>query len=248
MNNWIINDKLKEIYDSKRKANSRYSVRAFARHLNMSNSALSQIMSRKRLVGPALAKKLEQKLDIRFSVSPQKTKKTDIHFKELDIKNIKPNLPWYFITVLELLKIENFRLNEKDLARQFKAPVSEVKQLLKDLHDLGYIEPHKQGYRTLIHMALGNIKNPASMEKTKSYQKKYLSLASESVDISINKRVHNTLFFRFSDEQLPKIQECAQKFFRDIARLTVKNKENPNSVYCTQVSSFPIIHLKDLQK
>lgn len=105
---------LNQIFEERKSRNSSYSVRAFARDLDIGKSTLSEVLTGKRKLSKNNLTKICEKLEVsehqkkllasdnlQQRVSPQELE--HLHFKEDQLKLIAN---WYFLAILNLTKVK----------------------------------------------------------------------------------------------------------------------------------------------
>jgi len=144
--------------------NSQYSLRAFARSLDLGASALSQIMDGKRQISDKIIQRLTSKLDL----SPQDHKKfiqsVAEYKKHSGLKRLSPSIKealknkpkqatakdltadifkaiseWYHSAILELTFTEGFKSDHRWIASQLGIGITEAKLAVERLLELGLL-------------------------------------------------------------------------------------------------------------
>lgn len=246
MSIWQINEKIVKIFEEKRKSNPRFSVRAYAKQLDISNSSLSQIMRNKRVVGDKLAKKLEARLNTPLRIEGRLKRRESIKFENLDLEKAPKKFPWYVLALLEYFKVAKKFNSPSTLARQFAVSEDEILQTIRNLEVSQYLVKTEGGYQTNVGMTLSYMLPPVTNETAKEYQRKTIERSLKSVDVDpFEQRLHNSLFFRIDEKRMSEVRKCVERFHKDLAKLTTQEDSNSNKVYCTQVSCFPLLTIKD---
>lgn len=123
--------------DKRKSFNSKYSLRAFARDLEISVSILSRLRSRSIPFSSKLKKRIKTKLfknDDEFNLFSANCLCDPSFFglkKKFETRDFYYFRYWYFWTIWELSKINNIQLAPAQLAQQFSIPESDVKAILE---------------------------------------------------------------------------------------------------------------------
>ena len=135
----------KELIDRKNR-NHFYSLRAFARDLDISPSNLSEFLSAKRDFSQKNSIKVAKHLDLsssdfeRFILSCQ--------FSSQDSKGRSYSLPkifqmmshWYYFALLNLAKVKNIKADPKELAERLAIKEKQIEEALENLKSMNLIE------------------------------------------------------------------------------------------------------------
>lgn len=152
---------LRSLYLSKREANERYSTRAFARDLGMSQSLLSQIMNGRRTLtykqvvkvaqlfqwDEGTVKKALGKIEsVTTTVAPRaQTATKTAEWSSFDLERFKLVSNWYHIAILDLIGLDGFKANSNEIASILGVSVPEVKDATDRLLALGLIQHDRHG-------------------------------------------------------------------------------------------------------
>lgn len=159
---WIINE-----LKSRQQKNSKYTLRAFARDLNLSPAYLSQIIQGKKMISLHRVQDISQKLNLsdneyqkfletvakengiksnaRSILAPllnQNISMTDIFedSQKIEMDQIECLKTWYHIAILELTTCENFKSDIKWISKKLKIPQVEVCDAIERLLRLGLLK------------------------------------------------------------------------------------------------------------
>lgn len=238
---WILKEELLKRCEK----NKGYSLRAYARDLDISASALSAILNRKRRLTDSMKVKLGLRIgltpvDIQPLLEENEAKQSTQHFKAIDQQSFEIISDWYHYALIELLSIKKYALNSKTMARALGITVSEVNFALERLERVGMIE--KKGNTWL--NSSGNNTNIITGEHTsaaaRKAQKQHLQKSIEAVDsISKKSRDHTGVTIATTKQKLNEAIQKIAEFRREMDRfLSATNK--PDEVYHLQISFFPL--------
>lgn len=211
--------------------NPKYSLRAFAKHLDLEPSYLSKLLQGKRMFNSKNIGRLEKKLGLSLSqTEPQ-------NFQNISSSAIYDN--WHALAILEFLLIKNAGTNEKSISRSLGISLFEAREALNLLEKLGHIKGNRLGNWKLNNTNTSSIGIPAS-EQLKNLQRRYLSLADIALDeVAPELRDQSGITMAIDIAMIPKAKECIKKFRRELCAL-MQEHQKFNSVYQLSISFFPL--------
>lgn len=253
---------LKEELARRIKANSRYSLRSFAKYLDINPSTLSRVLSGEKRLGLELSKKIAARLDLSpkeareflFSIAEAyqdksvKRKKSDVKelLKSKTMKTLERDLTpevfkiisdWYHYAILQLAETENCKNDPAWLARKLNINEMEAKFAIDRLLELEMVEVRDgKLVRTVEKLNAGDpsLTTVAHRKRIKQIAEK--SLASLEND-PISKRNHTTMTMAIDPEQLPIAKEMIDRFMDELSSVLQTKKKN---VYELQINLFPL--------
>ncbi len=242
---------LKNEFLQRKKQNSSYSLRAFARDLGIQPSPLSAILNGKRAITSETKMKLGMALNLSLSeINKIKTKKEvnennekteKILFCSIDNETFKVLSEWYHYAILELFEIEGFEQNNKWIAKKLGITTFEVKDALERLENFGFLTKTKGKLKVCPeHSFSSSLVSEITDEAKKRHQKILLEKSSKAISsVSIDKRDHSGVLFAINEEDLPKAKEMTKKYRQQMTALFNKNVKK-TSVYQLQIGLFPV--------
>lgn len=243
-------------------ANSRYSLRAFARYLGLDPSVLSRVLNGQKRLSPASSEKIIKKLDI----SPEEAnnilhsmasayqedgvKRTQPKVKELlkgtSRKNPERDLTpeifriisdWYHYAILQLREESDFKNDNAWIARQLNISEIEAKLAIERMLKLELITDENGVLkRSSENLTAGDsgITSSAHRKRIKQITEKSIH-SLENDDIKI--RNHTTMTMAIDPELMPLAKEMIQDF---MDQLSEKLQSKKKQVYELQINLFPI--------
>lgn len=143
-----IQKKLNEAFIQSKIKNPAFSLRAFARKLDMSPSAVSEIIQGKRRI----SRKLAERIICRLSLDPKEARSllklfsqpgtqetSPAEYLELSTDRFRTISEWYHFGILSLAETRGFQSDSKWIASRLKLRVQEVEKALERLERLGMI-------------------------------------------------------------------------------------------------------------
>ncbi len=224
--------------------NPAYSLRAFARQLKINHATLSTILAGRRKITQATVDRLGKALGL----SPAAIGKfgaVDQQYVKLE-EDVFANLStWYFDAILELVRVKDFKLEPKSIAKALKISTVNAKLGLETLMRLKMLE-NLSGKIRLSHVSTTNILDPEfTTAAQKTLQKAILQKSIEAIDqVERPKRDHTSMTMALNTKDLPRVKELIAKFRRDLDRYVQREGIEPDEVYQIQVSLFPLSKIK----
>jgi uncharacterized protein (TIGR02147 family) len=157
---------LLEELSNRTRNNPRYSLRAFARLLEMSPGALSEILKGKRPLSVKLAHQMADRLGwseaelsqlLRLCVQEQSSRQgltspdslTSYATRELSEDVFRIIADWYCLAILSLAEIPEFRADARWIAKRLKISVHQSAEALTRLERVGLLIREKKNPSTL---------------------------------------------------------------------------------------------------
>ncbi len=244
---------LSEQLDARRKKNSAYSLRAFARSLNIPAASLSQIMLGKRPLTLKTALRIAEGFD--FSPVERQAflssvvwhgtpipEKTDLkNYTVLESETFAVISDWYHYAILSLGEIKPNRCDPKWISKQLGITQVQSRNALERLFKLGFIKKVGRGYT----QATPNldIQCSSKLQALRKYHRQNLQLAEKALDNEpIPARDFNSMTMAIDPDKLPQAKEAIRKFRDEISNLLEKG--NRCRVYTLAIQLFPISKMK----
>lgn len=226
------------------RSNKTYSMRAFARDIDIDQSLLSKLLRNKRQFSIAIILKVSQRLSLTEDQVAGYLNECgeDAHQLEDDMFQVISD--WYHFAILELMKLPQFESNTNWIAETLGIEVLEIEKALERLQRLDFIELENS------ELKLVKSNNQwASFESTNQARKKLqqeLSVRSaEAVDdIEFHKREHASLTTACDPKLLPQVKKKIDKFWRELDEYILSEGE-VSEVYQLTIGFFPLTNLGD---
>lgn len=232
---------LKSEYESSKRNNFRYSLRAFSKKINTSPSAVSEILNGKRRV---TRKSMEQILSIlgRNESISHKNKSKNINsnrkYKTLANKYWFLIHDWHYFAIQSLADTDDFKNCPNWIANRLNISTSRAQEALEVLFDLGLIlHIGEEKYKSSNEYFFAESKTPSDIIKESHIQ---------SLDLSKNSLFKTPLEFRdFSSitisldpKDLPIAKEKIKRFRRSLNNFLERG--NKKEVYKLNIQLFPL--------
>lgn len=237
--------------ESRQLNNSGYSLRAFARDLDISPSMLSSIISGKRKISKNLALELSKKLKLegeekeKFLIQYKLneafvTKKSYRILSENEYKKISS---WHCYAILNLIKCDDFVSNSSLIASRLGLSLEEVDKALYDLEDVGVIQISSEGEITRSVGQVTSTQNIPSISLRDSH-KSSLDLAREKIDVvPVDKRSYQMVTMAIDPTKIPIAHDMIDKFLEGLSEIMEGGSKT--EVYRFNCQLFPLTKLND---
>ncbi len=216
--NWLAN-----LLEEKSKKNPLFSLRAFARLVDVSPAVLSRVLSGKRKLTFNLAVRIADALvlgpeDRELLYSFYLTAKSDVMSdefkkdKELSIDCFNAMKEWYHYGITQLLYIKNFREDHKWMASMLSISELEVKLAIDRLIRLEIFDRDESGrlYRTATHFSTSTDIASAGI---RHFQKQILEKAIYSLEHDdIHERDITSITIAINEEKMKEAKAEIKKF------------------------------------
>ena len=236
-------------YCRRKDRNPRYSLRAFAKDLKISKTALSDVLSKKRSLSRRNADRIADRLGLnpaeRHKLYPISKKG---HLANRPVKNLEEDQfrlisDWYYFAILNWTKIKPLPADPSKIAKQLGITELEAKEAIHSLERLGFIEIKDQKvYRSVALIRTSQDVPSAALRK---HHRQNLQLAEASLDRDpVELRDFNSLTMSVDTKNLPKAKALIRKFKETVCKTLQKGK--CDSVYTVSIQLFPTTLRRDL--
>lgn len=229
----------------RRQRNSAYSLRSFAKALDVSPSFMSKVLNGQRRITDDIFRKLSANLNLEpslvdsFRADPVEHVAPDL--RPLQFEYFKIISDWYHYALIELTHLNGFKDNPDWVAAKLGITVNQAKaareRLLKlELLEItgGRLKPTSGGNTTT--------KNEFTALAFKKMQDDLLRKAIQSLwDEPLEKRDHTSISMAIDTADLPEVKKRLAKMRRELcAFLERPKKHKPTQVYNLSLAFFPL--------
>ena len=238
------------------KKNPSYSLRAFAKSLDVDPSTLSKILKGKRPLGS----KLIVQLGARCGLKPGDLKpyfqdevaagSTPSHsFEQIALDRFAIIADWYHFAILELMTVKGFEPSAKWIARSLGISVVEANMAIERLQRAGFIEIGKDGkWRDISSGATTTIGPDMASAAHRHFQEQILAKAIEAIStVPLEERESSGAVMAIDRSKLPEARALITKFRRQLAKLLATDKDG-DDVYNLSVALFPLTSINPKEK
>lgn len=229
------------------KKNPAYSLRSFAKAIDVSPSFLSKILNGQRRITNQVFEKIATNLNLApallssFKEDGEVGFKTDLNFNSLHLEYFKIISDWYHYAIIELTNIDGFENSPNWIAARLGITTNQAKAAVDRLLNLellelegGKLRPTSSGNTTL--------KNEFTDIAFKKMQDDLLNKAINSLwNEGIEKRDHTSICMAICPSDIPEVKKRLTKMRREICQyLERPQKEKPTQVYNLSLSFFSL--------
>lgn len=251
---------LKTEFEQRRSRNPAYSLRAFARDLQLAPTRISDILLKKQgLSGPA-ATKVAKALSLTLSqteyflalveteharsrIAKESAAIRLRHLqtdptKLMDLDTFQIIADWKHFAIIELSRVKGFRSESQWIARRLGATVIEINDCIERLLQVGMLVRTNQKLVATEQFFASPTEIPS--ESLKRYQEQLLQKALLAIrEQPVDKRDFSAVNVALSPEQLPEVKEKIKKFRRSLVSF-IEEKPERDRVYCMSIQLFAL--------
>lgn len=237
--------------------NPSYSLRSFAKALQIQSSALTEMLNGKRTITKKSIEKLGfimglslEEMNFYLSQgkkSPQEVENSEsqAHYRQLNLDQYSLISDWYHYAIIELIKVESFRPDNTWIAKALGLTKSQVNIAVERLLRLGLIEQTESG--DLKDTSSGfstNIASNLTSTGSKQLQKQILEQSIEALmNVPLEERNHTSMTMAIDPKHLPEAIKRLTKFRRELCEY-LESQGNPTEIYQLSLSLFPITQIQ----
>lgn len=235
-----------ERFETLRAKNRSYSLRSFAKRLQMSPASLSEILSGKRDVSLPMAKKICDRLSLppdearqifdsflRLADTPEKNPATSA----LDVDQFRLVADWYHFAILSLYHVEGSKPDPKWIAKRLGIAQLDAVQALERLERLKLIQIEGQTWR-LSQSSLA-VKSSIPSSAIRKFHRQILEKAVDAVENqSLETREMGAITLAIDPDRIEEARMKLRKFRQEMSRLLETGKRTQTYVFATQLFSL----------
>jgi uncharacterized protein (TIGR02147 family) len=254
-------DILNEQLEVRSARNSNYSLRAFARDLELSPSRLSQILNKKKGLSEKAAEALAMKLGLNtrekeyfvLSAKSQHSRSLKdkaeatkdlkeilapkLQSKEIDNREFELAHSWYHMAILELMELKDYEHSVEWFAKKLKIKKVIVKNALERLEKIGWITLQNGSYRASFES--NESPNDLPSNAIKSFHDDMLKKAEAALfNDDIHEREFQNMTLAFSQAQMKEAKDAIRSFQKEFAKKFYPETQDRDSVYQLSVQLF----------
>ena len=232
--------------------NPRYSLRAFAKSLKVSPSALSAILNGKRPLTENAKKRLGLGLGLSLkeitefdailkSNSKRRAVSPSPDFQQIAMDTFAIISEWQYYAILELLKIQGFQSKPAWIAARLGVTPSEANIAIERLIRVELLEKDKKG--NLKDRTSGfttDLQDGLTSEAHRRFQQQALKKAIEAVsNVPLGLRDNTSITMAINTKDLPVARAQIKSFRRELCQ-TLESTKTYDEVYQLTVSLVPL--------
>lgn len=229
--------------------NSAYSLRAFAKYLEIDQSFLSKILKGQRSVTKDLAEAVGPKLGLKTSqVKALFSSGTASMpgFLSLSDDEFELLSEWHHFAIVELSKTNGFEADAQKIANRIGIHVEEVRDAVERLQRLNFIQVKDGAFKVLSpNTTWTNTKKTSDARK--KFQRSLLEKSLEAIDhIPFEQRENGSVTVAINTKRLPEFKEKLKNMRKELADFfQADDEKNLDEVYQLTVSFFPLTKIEN---
>lgn len=238
--------------------NTSYSLRSFAKALNVDAGTLSRVLNGKQALSYKMAKKIVGSLDLspdqqkEFFNSlfhyQQSRKLEKVHKQNIDEKEYKGQdlnidyyrviADWYHLALMEMTYLKSFKPDSRYLSQQLGITQAEAKLALERLINLGLLSK-KNGKIIKTNEKLSTIDRHLTTPALIKNQKQFLEKAIQSLENdSIEMRSNTNMTMAIDSTKIETAKKMIREFQMTLCNFLESGKQN--QVYNLSVALYPL--------
>ena len=242
--------KMKEVLSMKQRNNPYYSLRAFARDIDIHPATLSQIINGKRNLPKRDCDKVLSKLNLTpkeknlFIESLKKKnniaipKEDDDHRFLLDESYFKIISEWEHFAVLELFNIPSFQKSVEDISQRLDITLNRGEVVISNLLRASLISVDKNGNFYKIHSDVKTTDNIKSQALRDSHKETMLMGIQKIDEIQIELRDFSSLTLALDPKNINEAKQIIKEFRKKMTSLSTQ--DTPEEVYQLAIQFYPL--------
>lgn len=237
---------LRKHFAERQSKNPNYSLRAFAKHLQLSPAALSEVLSGKRSVTIKFAQKISQKLFLGPSEQKELLASFELNkgsarkpkgFIALEAEQFRVISDWHYFAILSLSETRDFNDSPDDIAARLNISSAKARAALETLERLSLLKK-ENGKLVPTGMQFETSDDVLSIGIQKNHSQG-LELAGQSLSShKVNERDFTSLTLAVDPSKLPKAKKMIRSFRQKLAEALECGEQT--EVYRLQVQFFPL--------
>jgi transcriptional regulator with XRE-family HTH domain len=239
---YVLRQHLNRSFIAKCESNPNYSLRAYARDLEIDPTLLSRLMKGERSFSKKMTQRLlaELNLPLNESIKVLETpSKISIKGHLLTENAFSPISKWYFFVILDLFLLPDFKSDAKWISQRIGLSQTETNAALQVLTDSGHINTSGKVWVTASQNTTWTNFTSTTRDR-QNYQKQLLDKAKEAIDsVDFDLRENASLTLAASTKLIPEIKKRIQKFKNELRDL-IESTEEYDEVFQVIIGYFPL--------
>ena len=253
---------LEREFQTRLRKNQSYSLRAFARDIEIQPSKLSEVLRGLR----GLSKKTAQNVAKNIKLSNQETdiflNLVDLHqtknrlaqkqaqenlqklvmvdgYSELSLERFKIISDWHHFAILELTELSVFESDPRWIAGRLGIPTKIASEAIERLLDFGLLEKTKNGDLRQTHVNLATPSGIPSRELREHHSQILMKADAALSEVDVSERDFSAITLAFNSGQIDEIRKELKELRRRVGQ-KIQDHPHKDRVYCLSIQFFPI--------
>jgi plasmid maintenance system antidote protein VapI len=244
-----------EEFEKKKRINPNFSLRSYARLLDIDASTLSKLMKGTRPITYKSCLKLGNKLGLGQNeidnLVTNELDSTEVEvppYKEIDRKSFDLICDWFHYAILELTTLVNFQPNIAWISKVLKVNEGDVSLAVLRLRRLGILKiVEVDGVEKWVD-ASGDLTTMGiqhSIPSLREMQRQILEKAVDAMDnVPVDLRSQTSVSFPMNRENVSKAKQLIDNFRREFSEL-MRSSSDCQEIYQLSLSLFPLSQCED---
>jgi hypothetical protein len=228
------------------KTNPQYSLRSFAKYLQLDPTFLSRLMRGERRLTPSMTSRLCSQLNIKLTKTQRvltKLSESKQSERKLSGASFSTISRWYFFAILDLFLTTDFEPSSEFISKRLGLNISETKAAIEVLLNQGHLEWADNKLKVVTQSTIWSTQMTTSRER-KEYQKQLLDLGRIAVDeVDYSARENASLTLPANSKLVPEIKQRIQNFKNEL-RQFIESYGDYDEVYQVAIAYYPLTKLK----
>lgn len=256
---------LKALYSARKQRNPRYSLRSFAKTIQMSPSSLSSILAGKQNVSPAKMREVADKLgvtgdeqnylvalaELSCAKSPADVKASkekiaqfgfDSPIYQITKDQVEIYGSWEALAIIEALKISDAQRSAHWLATALEIPLKSIESICAVLTKHHFIVQHEDGTYSCLRDHSSS-EGPVKTLPPKPIRQFHASIMQKAMialdEQPLSERDISTMIYASSASSTPQVKQAIKEFRRALMAAG-ESVETKDSVYCLAIQWFKL--------
>ena len=238
------------------RVNDRYSIRAFAKSLDLAPSTLSELLNGKRKLSKSLRDRIGKALDM--DAEQLRAFKTKVHgncnllsqtsepsYETLALDSFYMVSQWYHYGILQLVKTKGFKNCPNWIAQRLAVTELEVKQAIARLKRIGILEEEDGHLVDVTNGETTHLRENFTNGQLRDFQVRALQIAIDKLQsVPIEYRDNTSMTLAINKEAIPFAKKEIAKFRRKLTKQLEEFGE-PDEVYQLAFAMSPLTEVTE---
>jgi uncharacterized protein (TIGR02147 family) len=243
-------------YEVKKKKNSRFSMRSYAKMLGISSGRLSEILSGKSPLTEKKARSIIDKLSLdtqdkqyflrlveneyHFRSQTRGQTKTTTTTRKLNIEEFSVICDWEYFSLMALIETSTFKSESKWIAKKLGISVTRTQEVLGRLQKLGFISREDGEYKNT-HRSLSTLTDIPSSALRKANTECIQHGLEKMNTIDVHLRDITSITLPVNIKKIKEAKMLIRKFKAQMSRLLAKDETT--EIYNLNIQLVPVSQL-----
>lgn len=237
---------IKNEFAKRKKKNSKYSIRSFAKQLNYNSANLSMILAGKRPLTFNTARQILTALELQedkinrllLALHSESLPDSAISQRYLTEEEISRTAGWQYFAILRVIELPGYSEDIKKIAKKIGCDLKLTKQSIETLLDLNLA---KWENGKLIPLA-ENLTTARGMTRAavRKCHLEYLEKAKEALNLGPEERDFSGITFNTSAKRMREAVVQIAEFRRSLFKFLSEGDGEPDGVYRLNIQLFPL--------